>query len=76
MEKNPAIATWDIPKTLQQLANNICEKTTLPETNSSHLKIGGWKMNFPLGPGLYSGANLLLVSARVPYLHIAQLMTW
>ena len=29
---------------------------SLPETNSSHLKIGGWKMNFLLGPGLFSGA--------------------
>ena len=32
---------------------------TLPETNSSHLKIGGWKMNFLLGVnGPFSGANL------------------
>ncbi len=28
---------------------------TLPETNSSPLKTNGWKMNFLLGPGLFSG---------------------
>ena len=27
---------------------------TLPETNSSHLKIDAWKMKFPFGPGLFS----------------------
>ena len=31
-------------------------ETTLPETNSSHLKIGGWKMNFLLGPSIFLGA--------------------
>ena len=30
--------------------------STLPETNSLHLQIGGSKMNFLLGPGLFSGA--------------------
>ena len=30
---------------------------TLPETNSSPLKIDGWKTHFHLGPGLFSGAN-------------------
>ena len=29
---------------------------TLPETNSSPLKMDGWKMNFLLGPGPISGA--------------------
>ena len=29
---------------------------TLPETNSSHLKIDGWKMSLLLGFGLFSGA--------------------
>ena len=28
---------------------------TLPETNELHLKIGGWKINFLLGPGLFLG---------------------
>ena len=30
---------------------------TLPETNSSPLKMDGWKMSFLLGPGLFSGVN-------------------
>ena len=30
---------------------------TLPETNSSHLKMMVWKRNFLLGFGLFSGAN-------------------
>ena len=37
---------------------------TLPETNSSHLKMDGWNtIAFPFGAweGLFSGANLLLV---------------
>ena len=39
---------------------------TLPETNSSHLKMDGWKMQFLLGRfGLFSGVNSLLVSGRV-----------
>ena len=29
---------------------------TLPETNSSHLKIDGWKITFILGSGPFSGA--------------------
>ena len=29
---------------------------TLPEANSSHLKMDGWNPNFLLGPGLFSGA--------------------
>ena len=28
---------------------------TLPGTNSSPVKMDGWKMNFLLGPGLFSG---------------------
>ena len=35
---------------------------TLPETNSSHLKMDGWNTNFLLGPGLFSGAMLVLGS--------------
>ena len=40
---------------------------TLPETNSSHLKNGCLVQFdcFLLGPGLFSGANLLLVSGSV-----------
>ncbi len=30
---------------------------TLPETNESPLKNGAWKMKFPFGDGLFSGAN-------------------
>ena len=30
--------------------------TTLPETNSSPLKMDGWNTTFILGPGLFSGA--------------------
>ena len=29
---------------------------TLPETNSSHLKMDGWNINLLLGPYLFSGA--------------------
>ncbi len=42
--------------------------STLPETNRltfSHLKMDGWKISMLLGPGLFSGANLLLVSGSV-----------
>jgi len=28
---------------------------TLPETNSLPLKVDGWKMNFLLGPGPFTG---------------------
>ena len=38
---------------------------TLPETNSSPLKIDGLKTTFLLGFGLFSGVNSLLVSGRV-----------
>ena len=31
-------------------------KLTLPETNSSHLKMDGWNTSFLLGPSLCSGA--------------------
>ena len=33
---------------------------TLPETNISHLKMDGWNTNFLLGPGLFSGAKMLV----------------
>ena len=36
---------------------------TLPETNSSPLRMDGWNTSFLLGPGLFSGA--MLVSGRV-----------
>ena len=36
---------------------------TLPETNGLLLKIDGWKMNFFLGPGNFSGT--MLVSGSV-----------
>jgi len=40
--------------------------TTLPETNSSHLKIDGWKTILSFWEfGLFSGAKWLLVSGRV-----------
>ena len=35
---------------------------TVPETNSSHLKMDGWNISFLLGPGRFSGA--LAVSFR------------
>ena len=41
------------------------EMYTLPETNSLHLKIDGWKINFHFGkPGLFSGV-FCLVSGSV-----------
>ena len=39
--------------------------STLPETNSSHLKIDGWNISFLLGPGLFWGATSMLVSGSV-----------
>ena len=38
---------------------------TLPETNSSPLKIDGWKTILSFWGGLFSGVNSLLVSGRV-----------
>ncbi len=38
---------------------------TLPETNSSSLKINAWKMRFPFGRNLYFQGRLLLVSGGV-----------
>ena len=34
----------------------FCSVGTLPETNSSPLKMDGWNTTFLLGPGLFSGA--------------------
>ena len=34
---------------LEKVTKNTPPKFTLPETNSSHLKMDGWKMNFLLG---------------------------
>ena len=50
------------PIYFQGLAGSF-RKYTLPETNSSHLKMDGWKTTFLLGPGLFSGA--MLVSGRI-----------
>ena len=43
------------------------KKLNFPETNSSPLKMDGWKLEaFPFGSkGLFSGANLLLVLGSV-----------
>ena len=38
---------------------------TLPETNSLQLKMDGWNTRFRLGPGLFSGAMLVLGSVIV-----------
>ncbi len=35
----------------------FCEYPTLPETNSSPLKMAGWNTTFLLGFGLFSGAK-------------------
>ena len=40
----------------------ILDKVTLPETNSSPLKIGGWKTAFLLGQKAHFQVLLLLVS--------------
>ena len=40
---------------------------TLPETNSSHLKIGGWKMIFFLGWPIFRGELLVSGSVRGTY---------
>ena len=34
---------------------SLSEDYTIPETNSSNLKIGGWKMNFVLGWPIFGG---------------------
>ena len=46
---------------LFELKGFLCH--TLPETNSSHLKMDGWDTSFLLGPGLFSGA--MFVSGSV-----------
>ena len=38
---------------------------SLKLTASLHLKMDGWNVSFLLGPGLFSGANSLLVSGSV-----------
>ena len=45
------------------------QQNTLPETNSSHLKMDGWKMNFLLGWPIFRCE--LLVSGRVNQLFLA-----
>ena len=61
-ESSPPIFTLRNPKGILSEKLEI-SKTTLPETNSSHLKMDGWNTTFLLGPGLFSGA--ILVSGRV-----------
>ena len=41
---------------------------TLPETNSSHLKIDIWKNTLLLGLGLFSGANLRPASPQISFM--------
>ena len=46
------------PKTVgQKSSDKLTSSSTLPETNSLPLPMDGWKMNFLLGPGLFSGAS-------------------
>ena len=45
------------PCVLQPTKKKHKKKSTLPETNSSHLKMDGWEITYLLGPGLFSGAN-------------------
>ena len=40
---------------------------TPPQTNSLHLKMDGWNTTFLLGPGLFSGAMLVLGRVDVNY---------
>ena len=44
------------------------------KTNSSHLKMDGWKSTFLLGLGLYSGIMLVLDSFREGTYN--EIMTW
>ena len=39
---------------------------TLPETNSSHLKMDGWNTHFLLGWPICSGATLVFVDLKEP----------
>ena len=47
---------------------------TIPETDSSPLKINGWKTTFLLGPGLFLGGKLLASGRlfRVCHNHLKQ----
>ena len=52
----------------------MSRECTIPETNSSPLKMDGWKMNFLLGFGLFSGA--LAVSFREGTWRIIPVSKW
>ena len=50
-------------KVKKKQERSTCSQDTLPETNSSPLKMDGWKMNFLLGWPNFRGE--MLVSGRV-----------
>ena len=62
-------SSTELPQNSKNWENNRNDfpkmKYTLPETNSSHLKMDGWKLEyqFPFLDGLFSGA--MLVSGSV-----------
>ena len=61
LRKHPKAASIQIPTC--QHNQGMCEGNTLPETNSSHLKMDDWKTSFLLGWPIFRCE--LLVSGRV-----------
>ena len=49
---------------LDRVDSESSKQITLPETNSSHLKMDGWKLKKSFWDALFSGGELL-VSGRV-----------
>ena len=53
----------------------VWKMITLPETNSSHLKMDGWNIDFLLGWGIFRGE--LLVLGTVSFTHeFHQILFW
>ena len=50
------IAKWG--GSLTVVSVSIFGNLTLPETNSSHLKMDGWKMKFPFGEAYFQGQTV------------------
>ena len=53
--KQPTTAVPDPPKKKQSKGNTTAMSDTLPETNSSHLKMDFWNTSFPLGWPIFRG---------------------
>ena len=51
--ESPLREKWTLP--MMSVYSYILILDTLPEIDGLPLKVDGWKMNFLLGPGLFSG---------------------